>query len=154
MPCCNQHDQGKTEIAAGIPEGGPMAMGMGMARRMMGQGGSPMEMMQRMMAPMGQGGAAPPMQQMMQMCMGMCSEMLNAIHETTAMAAFATPELRHAFGEWLKSLEAKAEAAVAEGEKDAAALATALGIDEESARYVLGRLAAGGKATLVARRRS
>jgi hypothetical protein len=92
------------------------------------------------------------MPQMMQMCMGMCSEMLSAIHQTTAMAAFATPELRQAFGEWLKGLEA--EAAVAAGEKDAAALATVLGIEEDSARYVLGRLAGDGKVTLVARPRS
>jgi hypothetical protein len=86
--------------------------------------------------------------------MGMCSEMLTVIQQTTAMAAFATPELRHMFGEWLKGLEVKAEAAVAEGEKDATALATALEIDEHSARYVLGRLAAEGKVTLLARRRS
>lgn len=111
-------------------------------------------MMQKTMAQMGQGGDAPAMPQMMQRCMGMCSEMLTAIQQTTAMAAFATPELRHMCGEWLNGLEVKAEAAVAEGEKDATALATALEIDEHSARYVLGRLAADGKVTLLARRRS
>ena len=70
-----------------------------------------------------------------------------------ARARAATPELPQAFGAWLKDLEGKAEAPVSEGEKDAAALATMLGIDEDSARYVIGRLAASGKVTLVARPR-
>ncbi len=111
-------------------------------------------MMQKMMAQSGQGSGPPQMQQMMQMCMGMCSEMLNAIRETAAMAAFATPELRHAFGEWLKTVESKAETALAAGEQNAVGLASALGIDEKSARYVLGRLAESGKATLFARPRA
>ena len=154
MPCCNQDDQQNQPAASSTAEGSPMAMGMAMAKKMMSQGSSPMEMMQKRMAQKGQAGGPPQMQQMMQMCMGMCSEVLNAIRQTTAMAAFTAPELQHAFGEWLKDLEANAEAAVAEGEKDAAALAATLGIDEESARYVLGRLAANGKVTLVARPRT
>ena len=158
MPCCNQDNQQKQATERGTAESGPMAMGMGMARKMMGQGGSPMDMMQKMMAQMGQGmgqgGGPPQMQQMMQMCMGMCSEMLDAIRQTTAMAASATPALQQAFDAWLKDLEGKAEAAVAEGEKDVTALAAALGIDEESTRYVLGRLAANGKVTLIARPRT
>ncbi len=150
MPCCNRNDEQKQPTTGSTPEGGPMAMGMGMARKMMGQGGSPMEMMQKMMAQMGEGGGPP---QVMQMCMSMHAEMLDAIRQTTAMAAFATPALQQAFDAWLKDLEGKAEAAVAEGEKDVTALAAALGIDEESARYVFGRLAANGKVTLVARLR-
>ena len=102
MPCCNQDNQQKQATERGTAESGPMAMGMGMARKMMGQDGSPMEMMQKMMAQMGQGGGPPQMQQMMQMCMGMCSEMLDAIRQTTAMAAFATPALQQAFDAWLK----------------------------------------------------
>lgn len=90
------------------------------------------------------------MPQMMQKCMSMCSEMLSAIRQTTAMAVFATPELEHTFNEWLKDIEAKAEASVLGGAKDAVALALALKIDEGSARYVLDRLAANGKVTLVA----
>ena len=154
MPCCNQDEGQKQATEHDPPEGGPMAMGMGMARKMMGQGGSPMEMMQKMMAQMGQGGGPPQMQHMMQMCVGMHAEMLDAIRRAAAMAAFATPALQQAFDAWLKALEDKAAAAVAEGEKDVAALAAALGIDEESARYVLGRLAANGKVTLVARPRT
>lgn len=135
MPCCNQDDQQKRITERGAAEKGPMAMGMTMAKKMMGQ--------------MGQGGGPPEMQHMMQM--GMCSEMLDAIRQTTGMAAFATPALQQAFSAWLKDLEDKAEAAVAESEKDVTTLAAALGIDEETTRYVIGRLAANGKVTLVAR---
>ncbi len=90
----------------------------------------------------------------MGMCMGMCSEMLNAIRETNALAVHATPELRSAFAEWLSGVEAKALAAMKEGEKDAASLGAALGLSEESARYVLTRLAAAGKIALVGRNKA
>lgn len=158
---CGCHPQGPKEEAqasqaksSGAESGGPMAMGMGTAKKMMaqmGQGGGPMEMMQKMMAQMSQGEGKPPMEKMMGMCMGMCAEMLTGLRQTNALAVFATPELQHAFGEWLKDLETKAEAAVAQGEKDATALASALNLSEDSARYVLSRLAANGKVTLVAR---
>jgi hypothetical protein len=124
--------------------GGPMAMGMAMAKKMMSQmgHGSPMEIMQKMMAQMTEAGKPPSMDKMMGMCMGMCSEMLTAIRQTNALAVHATPELQHAFADWLKDLEGKALAAIAEGEKDAAALAGTLKISEDSARYLLSHLAA------------
>ena len=132
-----------------------MAMGMDMAKKMMGQmgqGGSPMEMMQKMMAQMHQQGEGkPPMEKMMAMCMGMCAEMLSAIKQTNALAVHATPELDQAFGEWLKGLESKALTALAEGEKDAATLATALGVTKETATYLLNRLATAGTITLTAK---
>ena len=53
----------------------------------------------------------------MGMCMDMCSQMLPAIKTTSALAVFATPELQHAFDEWLTHTE---------GEVDAAAIASAL----------------------------
>ncbi|MDA8233099.1 MAG: hypothetical protein M0006_17350 [Magnetospirillum sp.] len=149
-----EEPQASQAKSADAESGGPMAMGMGMAKKMMaqmGQGGGPMEMMQKMMAQMSHGEGKPPMEKMMGMCMGMCAEMLTGLRQTNALAVFATPELQHAFGEWLKDLESKAEAAVAQGEKDAAALASALNITEDSARYVLARLAASGKVMLVAR---
>jgi hypothetical protein len=127
---------------------------MTMARKMMsqmGQGGSPMEMMQKTMAQMSEGAKPPSMDKMMGVCMGMCSEMLNAIHQTNALAVYGTPELRAAFTEWLSAIEAKALVALKEGAKDAAGLAAILCLSEESARYVLTRLAASGKITLVAR---
>jgi len=133
---------------------GPMEMGMGMAKKMMGQmgkgGPSPMAMMQKMMAQMGQGqegGAQMP--PMMRMCMGMCSEMLSPIKRTTDMAAFATPELRQLFEAWLETLETEALRHLKEGgETDAAGLAKALNIGEESAAYLIAHMATGGKARL------
>lgn len=131
--------------------GGPMEMGMGMAKKMMAQmgkgGPNPMAMMQKMMAQMGQGqegGAQMP--PMMQMCMGMCSEMLTAIKRTTDMAAFATPELHRLFAEWLETLENEALWHLKEsGETDAAGLAKALNISEESAAYLVAHMTQSGK---------
>lgn len=128
-----------------------MEMGMGMAKKMMDQmgkgGSSPMAMMQKMMAQMGQGqegGAQMP--PMMQMCMGMCSEMLTAIKGTTDMAAFATPELHRLFAEWLETVENEALQYLKEnGETDAAGLATALSISEESAAYLIAHMTQSGK---------
>jgi len=67
---------------------------MTMARKMMsqmGQGGSPMEMTQKSMAQMSEGAKPPSMDKMMGVCMGMCSEMLHAIHQTNALAVYGTP---------------------------------------------------------------
>jgi hypothetical protein len=127
---------------------------MAMAKKMMSQmgaGGSPMEMMQKMMGQMRQGEDKPPMEKMMGMCMGMCSEMLTAIRQTNALAVHATPELQQAFGDWVKEIERKAEAAIGQGEKEAGAIASALNISEDSARYILNRLAQQGKITLSAK---
>ena len=146
--------QGGEGCCGGSQGAGPgRQKGMAMMEKMMGQGG-PMAMMQKMMAGMGQAEGAAPMQQMMATCMAMCQEMLGAIRQTNALAVFATPELQHAFAEWLQALESKAEATLAEGEKDAAALAGALAISEESARYLLARLTARGKITLTGKART
>lgn len=130
-----------------------MGMGMGMAKKMMGQmgkgGPSPMAMMQKMMAQMGPGQGqegSPQMPPMMQMCMGMCSEMLTAIKRTTDMAAFATPELHRLFAEWLDTVENEALQHLKEnGETDAAGLAKALSISEESAAYLIAHMTQSGK---------
>jgi len=135
-------------------ESSPMAMGMTMAKKMMSQmgaGGNPMEMMQKMMAQMRQSEDKPPMEKMMGMCMGMCAEMLTAIRQTNALAVHATPELQQAFGDWLKEVERKAEVAISQGEKEAGAIASELNITEESARYILNRLAQQRKITLSAK---
>ncbi|MCK0505331.1 hypothetical protein [Aromatoleum anaerobium] len=97
---------------------------------------------------------ANPTQQMMGMCMcmGMCSEMLAAIHKTTSMAAFATPELHTLFSEWMESLEHEALAALdQQGEVDAAALATKLKISEASAIHLVAHLASKSKVSLSVR---
>lgn len=131
----------------------PMTMGMEMAKKMMaqmGQGGGPTAMMQKMMAQMKPGeGGKPPMEQMMGMCMGMCGEMLATMQKTTAMAAFATPELGKMFGEWMAALEAKTlETLKQTGATDAAGLAKALSISEAGAVYLIAHLAKAGKVSL------
>ena len=115
-----------------------MAMGTGTARKMMsqmGQGSSPFEMVQKMIAQMAQSDGKPPMEKMMGMCMGMCGEMLSAIRRTNALAVSATPELRHAFGEWLTLTEDETMKLITSGTTETAALASALKLSEESARY-------------------
>ncbi|MHB1502082.1 MAG: hypothetical protein ACYCYK_13245 [Candidatus Dormibacteria bacterium] len=90
MPRCKRNDGQKPAAAGGAEEAGPMALGMARGKKMMGQGRGPMAMRQRMMAQTGSSEEATqmPMQQMM----GMCSEMLDTMGQTTAMAAFATPD--------------------------------------------------------------
>ena len=50
MSCCKQDDGQKPAAAGDAGEAGPMAMGMAMGKKMMGQGRGPMAMRQRMMA--------------------------------------------------------------------------------------------------------
>lgn len=153
----DQDTKESSESQSGQDSGSnPMMMGMGMMKKMMakmGQGGEgPMAMMQKMMGQMGsqkEGEAGNPMQNMMGMCMGMCAEMLTAMHKTTSMAAFATPELHMLFGEWMESLEREALTAMAgKGQGDVATLAATLKISEESAIHLIAHLASKGKAVL------
>ena len=111
-----------------------IAMDMAIAKRMMGR-------------QMGGVASKSPMAKMM----GMCAEMLTTVRHTNTLAGFATPELQQIFAEWLNQLEDKANVQLGEGDRDAAALARALGVSEDSARYVLARLAASGKIALSGR---
>jgi hypothetical protein len=77
------------------------------------------------------------------------SEMLESIHQTSALAVHATAELQQAFGEWLKDLGNQAVELLAKGTADAAQLARSLKITEASALYLLHRLATNGKVILV-----
>lgn len=130
---------------------GPMAMGMEMAKKMMGQmgqgGPGPMAMMQKMMAQVSKGQeGGQPMPPMMQMCMGMCAEMLMAIKRTTDLAALATPELNQLFNEWRDTLERDALRFLGErGGMDVEVLAKALHISEPSAAHLIAHLAKEGK---------
>jgi hypothetical protein len=142
----DEQEQTETESAAKESGGGsPMAMDMAMMKKMMAQMGSggegPMAVMQKMMGQMGQGKpvaeAESPMQHMMGMCMSMYSETLTA-----------TPELQNAFAGWLDQYEEKVASAPTDGDKDTAALAVAVGLSEDSVRYLVMRLAATGKVDL------
>ena len=61
------------------------------------------------------------------------------------MPSPSSRRLQHAFADWLKEIEGKAEALLADSDKDAAAGAAALKIREESVTYILARLAARGR---------
>lgn len=131
----------------------PMDMGMAMAKKMMGrmeQGGSPFEMMQKMMGQMAPSGGKPPMEKMMGMCMGMCAEMLSAIKQTNTLAVHATPELQRAFAEWLKATESQVLDLIAKNAADASAIAASVNLSEASVRYILTRLAEDGRIILSA----
>ena len=142
-----------SEKQAGEAEGKtPMEMGMGMMKKMMartGPGGD---------GPMGgkmgeeegaeEGPPSPPMGRMIEMC----GKMLASMDRTTSLAAFATPELQEMFREWMESLEAKALGILeSQPETDSRALASALGVGEESAIHIAARLALGKKAVLLLR---
>jgi hypothetical protein len=71
------------------------------------------------------------------------------MQKTTAMAAFATPELRHMFDEWMATLEAEALEKLAQsGATDVGALAKALGISDEGAAYLILHLTKRGRVNL------
>ncbi|WP_308387986.1 MarR family transcriptional regulator [Acidithiobacillus sp. AMEEHan] len=127
--------------------GNPMEMGMGMMKKMMGEGGSPMAMMQKMMGQKGEsteGGN--PMQQMMGTCMAMCSEMLETMHRTTSLAAYAQPELHQLFEEWLATREDEVLELVEQGgSQDPETLAEALSLRPASVTALLAHLQNQGK---------
>lgn len=78
----------------------------------------------------------------MEKMMGMCHEMLGSVKETAALAAFGTAALRKLFSDWLAKLEEQAvQLMKKDGSVGAKALAAALSLDEESAAYLIARLA-------------
>ena len=128
----------------GEEERGPMFMGMGMMRKLMGRRGSG--------GPMGgeeKGGeedlSASPMPHMM----AMCAEMLSSMDRTAAMAVFATPELQEMFREWREGLEGEALSCLAkDGATEIETLAARLGTTRESAIHLAATLALKGKVQL------
>ena len=146
----NQDEAGKPK-GFGV-ESGPTAMGIAMAKKMMAQmsqGGSPMEMM----AQMSQGGDA-----------AADGEDDGHVHGHVFGDAQRDPpdqcpcRLRDAgaparLRRLAEGNRGQAEALLADSDKDAAALAAALKISEESVTYILARLAARGKITLAGKAR-
>src|SRR5215831_11755965 len=84
------------------------------------------------------------------MCMAMLAETLEAIKQTNALAVHATPELQHAFGEWLKTTEDMVMDLVGKGVTESAELGRSVGLSERSVHYILTRLAARGSVRLSA----
>lgn len=106
---------------------------MGMMERMMKRGQSPMQMMKAMTEE-----GFPPME--------MCRQMTQAVERASEMAAYATPELRALFEDWLREVEEEVLSFVSErGKVDAMEIAERLKISEQSAVFLLSRLAREGK---------
>ena len=134
----------KKKTGEGEEERGPMSMGMGMMRKMMGRMGPG--------GPMGgeeKGGeedeSASPMPRMM----AMCAEMLSSMERTAALAAFSTPELQGMFREWREGLEVEAFSSLAkDGATEIETLAARLGTTRESAIHLAATLALKGKVQL------
>lgn len=101
---------------------------------------NPMDMVKGMM---GQG--VPPME----MCMNMCRQMSQAVERTSEIAAYATPELRGLFDNWLEQVEEELLAFISEtGRTSAVEVADKLKISVESAVFLLSKLAREWKLTV------
>ena len=81
--------------------------------------------------------------------MEMCRQMTQAVQQTNENAAYATPELRDLFNDWLEQVEN--EVLVFLSKKDNASveeLSKELGITEQSAIFLLSKLTRQGKLDL------
>jgi hypothetical protein len=106
----------------------PEMMGRMMPKMMEG-------MMSRMMG--GEEGFSP---------MEMCREMMAGMRQAAELAAYATPEVRALFEDWVREVEEAVLAFVQEqGTTDPQAIAEHLKISAESAIFFIGRLAREGR---------
>jgi len=100
-----------------------MGMGMGMMS----------EMMQNMMKGTGS---------MPEMCMKMMEQMMGSMSESAKATSYATPEIRALFEEWTRAVEDEIIAFVKEkGKVKPSDIATKLKISEESALFLVGKMA-------------
>ncbi|MGQ9860303.1 MAG: hypothetical protein ACUVS3_16715 [Thermodesulfobacteriota bacterium] len=75
-----------------------------------------------------------------------CREMTQAVERASDMAAYATPELRDLFEDWLRQVEEETQASVSkQGKMNALEIAERLKISEQSAVFLLSKLAREGK---------
>ncbi len=78
--------------------------------------------------------------------MEMCREMMTGMQQTAQVAAYATPEVRALFEDWVREVEEAVLAFVQEqGATDPQAIAEHLKISADSAIFFVGRLAREGK---------
>ncbi|MDW7731794.1 MAG: hypothetical protein SCH66_05110 [Methanolobus sp.] len=96
-----------------------------------------MEMMQMMMS----GGKMP---EMMQKCMATMETMANAVEKSAELGAYATPELRRMFEEWMDSTGEDLLEALEETH-DIRELSSKLGLSKQSVNTLLLRLASMGR---------
>ena len=83
--------------------------------------------------------------------MGMMKNMMGHIGKASDLAAYATPELRNLFEEWLEQINEEVVAFIKkEGKADPATLADQFKISNDSIHYILGKLAQSGRINLKA----
>jgi len=74
--------------------------------------------------------------------MQMGQQMAGAVAESVSMASFATPELRGLFEEWVKAVEEEILGFLKEeGSSEPSGIAAKLKISEESAVFLIGKMA-------------
>jgi hypothetical protein len=118
----------------------------GMGPSMMGGNpGGMMGMMMNMMSGMMDGAEDK------EMPWDMCRKMMGNIGKASDLAAYATPELRTLFEEWLEQINDEVVAFIKkEGKADPATIADHFKISRESIHYILGKLAQSGRINLKA----
>lgn len=127
-----------------MEDGGNPVMGM-MSSMMSGKSGGMMGMMKNVMGGMMDGveGSETPRD--------MYKKMMGNISKASDLAAYATPELRTLFEEWLEQINVEiVEFIKKEGKADPATLADQFKISKESIHYILGKLAQSGRINLKA----
>jgi hypothetical protein len=130
---------------SGMTEDEKKEMMQSMMSKMMGGGGSMMNMMGMMMGnkePDGKGFNP----------MDMCQKMMGSFGKATEMASFATPEIRGLFEEWLAQIEEEFMSYI--NKSDAVnpdRIAEHFKLSKDSVTYFLTRLAQKGRVTLEAK---
>lgn len=99
---------------------------------------NPMGMMQRMMGQMSEAGMNP---------MKMCEMMTTSVARTAEVAAYATPELRGLFDDWIRQVTDDVQSKIdnADSDFDLQTLAQDLGLSVSSVSFLVSSLAAEGK---------
>jgi hypothetical protein len=143
-------EQMMTEFFAGMTSEEKQEMMKTMMPKMMGEmmGGAGGSSMMGMMGSMCCGDEGPegfnPME--------MCHNMMSSISQSNEMAAFATPEIRGLFEEWVQQLDLEVlEFVKTVKSTDPEALASYLKLSKESAIYLLSRLAQKGTISIAAK---
>jgi len=147
MGSMTQEDKQATlqKMLGGIMDGagGPMADMMSVM--MGGKSGGMISMMRNMMS--GMSGDA----EISEMPWDICKNMMSHLGKASDLAAYATPELRTLFEEWLEQINNEiVEFIKKEGAADPATLADQFKISKESIHFILGKLAQSGRIHLKA----
>ncbi len=131
-------------LGAMLEDGSNPLMGM-LSSLMGGKSGGMMDMMKNVMGNMMDGVEGN------NLPWDMYKKMMGNIGKASDLAAYATPELRTLFEEWLEQINDEVVAFIkTEGNADPATLAEKFKISKESMHYILGKLAQSGKINIKA----